>query len=136
METVRSQIVIPADTSKLSDLRAQLFEICDENAVPPQTSRRLVLAIDEALANIIEHGSLTPKDSITIDMEIGEDEIVASLRDCGVAFDPTPVVGTPDNSQFPRRGFGLYLIQLIVDSIEYSRTPSGENLLVLTKVIE
>jgi anti-sigma regulatory factor (Ser/Thr protein kinase) len=136
METVRNQILVPADTSKLSALRAQLFELCDESGVPAQTTRRLVLAIDEALANVIEHGALSPQESIRIDMEIGSDEIVATLRDRGVPFDPSPIVSTPDNSRFPRRGFGLYLIQLIVDCIEYRRTDDGENLLILTKRIE
>ena len=37
---------------------------------------------------------------------------------------------------YPRRGFGLYLIHMIVDSIAYERTSDGRNLLTLTMMLE
>jgi len=39
----------------------------------------------------------------------------------------------PPALRFPQRGFGLHLIRLVIDKIDYERTPEGENVLVLTK---
>lgn len=139
METLEKEILVPADTSRLSELRAHLFRLCEESSIPSQTTRRMVLAIDEALANVIEHG-LHDNDgkqpTVTVSLEMDEEKIVTIIRDHGKPFDPTNYEGNPDYRTYPKRGFGLYLIHLVVDDIEYRRGGSGENVLVLTKFIE
>jgi anti-sigma regulatory factor (Ser/Thr protein kinase) len=129
----RNKIMVPVDTSKLYELREQLYQLCKENKVPPQTARRIVLAIDEALSNVMEHGNLRTEEGIEVSIEFQPNRIVATMRDRGIPFDPTPLNGGPDRRAFPRRGFGLYLIHLIVDRIEYQRTNCGQNILTLTK---
>ena len=136
MEEMRHDIQVPADMSKLCELRDLLGRICEEHEVPPKTIRRMVLAIDEALSNVIEHASI--KDSakpIELSLEINEDRIVAEIRDRGIPFDPVPFE-KPNRKSYPRRGFGLYLIHMIVDRIDYERTSDGHNVLTLTKSIE
>ena len=135
-ETVRTEILVPPDTSELSELRASVYQFCEDHDISAQTTSRMVLAIDEALANVIEHGSIPRECPIAIAMETDGACITTQLRDRGVPFDPTPVVDTPNNQRFPRRGFGLYLMHLIVDSMEYTRTEDGENILTLTKKID
>ena len=133
MGAVRKQLVVPVDTSKLYELREQLYQLCEENKVPAQTARRIVLAIDETLSNIMEHGNLACEEGIEVSLEFEPDRIVAKVRDRGIPFDPTPRWGGPERGHFPRRGFGLYLIHLIVDQVEYQRTTCGQNILTLTK---
>lgn len=136
-QLVRHKIVVPAETDKLSELRDHLSRLCEDNAVPPKVTRRMVLAIDEALANIIEHGQLPADDgAIELVLEMTESHVVAEITDRGIPFDPCPRGSEPDRRHYPRRGFGLYLIHMIVDSIEYRRTPSGCNVLTLTKTID
>ena len=135
-QTVRSDILVSPDTAQLSELRASVYRFCEVHKIPSQTTSRMVLAIDEALANVIEHGVTGEEHPILVSMETDGERIIARLRDRGVPFDPTPVVDSPDNRRFPRRGFGLYLMHLIVDSMEYIRTEDGENILTLTKTID
>jgi anti-sigma regulatory factor (Ser/Thr protein kinase) len=134
METVVHDILVPADKGKLHELRESLSQICDAQGVPPKTARRMILAIDEALTNIIEHAGLHETDTrIDMTMELGDNRIVAEIIDRGMPFDPSVESREPNRKGYPRRGFGLYLIHLIVDSIEYERRPTGENVLTMTK---
>jgi len=137
MEIVRHKILIPAETAKLSELRQYLSDLCAEENIPAKTTRRMVLAIDEALANVIEHACLKENNKeIELSLEIGDDKIVAEICDRGIPFDPSPHSEGPDRRSYPRRGFGLYLIHMIVDRITYERTSDGQNVLTLTKRIE
>ena len=95
----------------------------------------MVLAIDEALTNIIVHGKIKKDDQIDLTVEIDDDQIVAEFQDSGVPFDPSLDRGTPDPKSFPHRGFGLYLIHLIVDEVEYERTEDGRNVLKMFKTL-
>ena len=98
----------------------------------------MVLAIDEAVTNIIVHGDVSPHpdDTVSLNVEIEEDHIVAELQDRGAPFDPSIDRGGPDPKSFPRRGFGLYLIHLIADDLEYERTDDGRNIFRILKTIE
>jgi serine/threonine-protein kinase RsbW len=135
MEIVRHKIRVPADMSKLCNLRDQVSQLCAEQEVPSKTTRRMVLAIDEALSNIIEHAYLKDK-AIDLSVEITDDKVMAEIVDRGIAFDPSPYDASPDCRSYPRRGFGLYLIHMIVDRIEYERTNDGRNVLTLTKIFD
>lgn len=136
MEGTRHKILVPADASRLCELRERLCILCEGERVPDQTTRLMVLAIDEALSNVIEHANLKEQNpGIELSLEIGTDKIVAEIHDRGPPFDPTQPRQEPDRFSLPRRGFGLYLIHKIVDEIEYERTGDGQNILTLTKTI-
>ena len=127
MEVVQEKIVIRPDRSRLADVRQVVRKICLENGVEPRTTQRLVLAMDEAISNIMEHSQSDQDDMIQICLEINENEIVSEIKDQGIPFDPCQYVkvvrpkGTENNKPF-KRGFGLYLIHLITDEIAYCRT--------------
>jgi anti-sigma regulatory factor (Ser/Thr protein kinase) len=134
MEAVRHQITIKADAAQLSGMRQQVFELCTADDVPTHEARLMVLAIDEAISNVIEHADLDQDNRfVELSIEIDEQRIVAEILDRGKSFDPTPRRAEPVPGQYPKRGFGLYLIHKIVDSMEYARTDDGRNLLRLTK---
>ncbi len=136
-QTARHRLLIPAQAAKLSELREAIFCILDQYSLPAKLTRRMVLAIDEAVANIIEHGKLPNTDgTVEVAVDVLEDRIVAEIVDNGVPFDPSLRGEHPEQKGYPRRGFGLYLIHMIADSIEYERTPEGRNVLTLTKLLE
>jgi serine/threonine-protein kinase RsbW len=133
METTRNRIIVPARTEQLVELRRDLHELATEHDVPAQVTRRIVLAIDEVVSNIMEHGSSKGDATIEVILDFDEDAITATIIDEGIPFDPRQKGKDPRKREFPKRGFGLYLIHLIVDNIEYERSPSGKNVLTLTK---
>jgi len=136
VEVLHLKITVPPDAARLCSLREHVYRLCEVEGVPAQTTRLMVVAIDEAVSNIIEHANLgTTKNEIELSLEIGDNKIVATICDHGKPFDPRHSRKEPDRASFPRRGFGLYLIHKIVDYLEYERTSEGQNKLTLTKSI-
>jgi serine/threonine-protein kinase RsbW len=135
MEITQHKIQIPVRTSHLAGLRRQVETICERHNIPGLTTRRMVLAIDEALTNIIVHGKMPPDGQVHLCVEIDDDQIIAEFQDQGVPFDPSLDRGGPDPKSFPHRGFGLYLIHLIADEVEYERTADGRNVLKMFKTL-
>jgi len=80
MEAVRHKILIPADTSKLCELREALFRLSEEHGVPPKAMRRMVLAIDEALANVIEQQQQDAVELVPPDLFPGEQPVFRRQR--------------------------------------------------------
>ncbi len=135
--TLREDFKIHAEASKLFEFRERLYRICTDEGIPPQPARLMVLAVDEAISNIIEHAKLPENDNkIGVSVEIDEHQLVVRISDRGKPFDPRPIRREPDGCAYPRRGFGLYLIQKIVNQIDYERTSDGSNMLKLTKSID
>ena len=164
METIAPRICFPARTQCLELIRSFCREILEGHSCQPPVYRKLILAIDEAVANVIEHAyasegmAATPTIELSIDVQ--PDRVVARILDRGRPFDPRGVDVSAKTRQlaearanharhggnlpegnstprpavrFPTRGFGLHLIRLIIDEIDYQRTPDGENVLILTK---
>jgi anti-sigma regulatory factor (Ser/Thr protein kinase) len=157
MESASPTIKVPAKTQCLEKIRSFCQSALEGHTRDRRLRRRLVLAIDEAAANVIEHAYRGPDKqgipTIEITLDIRSDRIVVRIADRGVPFDPKAIASLPvpeideydirgldilpgrrrSSSHFPRHGYGLQIIRRIMDGIEYERTPDGENLLTLTK---
>ncbi len=101
----------------------------------------IVLAMDEAVANIIEHayeGSLLPVEEqiLIINIENKKEEIRFILSDFGHQYDPT---GVPDvdleshYAQAKQDGLGIYMIRQLMDEISYAYEKEKGNMLTLIK---
>ena len=97
----------------------------------------LVLAVDEAVSNCVEHGLRGNEGEIEVRVEPQSDALRVIVRDDAVLFDPTRV--TPahlDLSPLDRArpgGFGLELMHRLVDGVDYRVTGDGQNELSLLK---
>ncbi|MFQ5613704.1 MAG: ATP-binding protein [Anaerolineae bacterium] len=85
----------------------------------------LKMAVAEACTNAIEHGNNSDANlAVVVKMTIYEDRLCVRVRDSGQAPIPTP---PPKRSHRPdNRGWGLYLIEQLVDKVEISTAP-GRN---------
>ncbi len=162
MENSAARICVPAQGQCLERIRTFSEEILKSHTADSKLRRNLVLAIDEAAANIIDHAYPEHTNSsasfIDLSIEFGLDRIVIQILDQGIPFNPVPNTSAPlisedqeaaeaasteakgtmtpilgSTSRRQKGGFGLRLIRNIVDRVEYRRTPFGENLLILTK---
>src|SRR5215468_2390819 len=92
MEAVSPRICIPARSHCLQEIRSFCREILEGRALDRQLHRRLVLAIDEAVANVIEHAYLENQggDSsvVELSLELHAERIVVRIVDHGIPFDP------------------------------------------------
>lgn len=130
------QLTRAAEFESLGILRDFIAQACRESGIPDQASFELQLCMDEACTNIIEHGyaGMNPG-SIIFEMEITQDAAAMFITDFGYAFEPQPVQ-RPDLAGAlegePVRGFGLFFIYSIMDSVDY-RTGELGNTLILKK---
>jgi len=97
----------------------------------------LVLAVDEVVSNIVMHGGAPDARRIEIRVLRGPDQVLVQIRDEGIPFDPTrPDEQHLDQSPLERDrpgGFGLNLLNRLVDRVDYRFTEDGRNELALVK---
>lgn len=96
----------------------------------------VVLAVDEALTNVIVHGYQDAAGMIEIEVASGQDVLVIRLRDWAPSFDPTSVPAPDLNAPLSRRipgGLGVYMMRRLTDEMHYRTTPEGKNELTLVR---
>lgn len=107
----------------------------EKNNVPQALVVRLMVAFDEVISNIRNHGGVhgrTPR----IDVQIGitDRSVEAEIRDDGKAFDPLELQ-MPDTSlsieQRDIGGLGIHLVRELMDDVRHERR-DGINLLRLS----
>lgn len=103
--------------------------------LPDAPARRLQLAVDETVANAIEHGLDNAAQSwIVVRAASGVGRLSVTVRYRGRRFDPTaaPAVSPADAlRQRAEHGYGLHLIRRLVDDVAY-RWDRGANEVSLT----
>ncbi|MEM7330707.1 MAG: ATP-binding protein [Chloroflexota bacterium] len=94
------------------------------------------LAVHETCTNIVDH-AYSAKDTGDINLIFSVIpsplQLVVDVEDKGNAFDPT-LVEEPNPEQLQVRGYGLYLIQKLMDKTDYS-SAGGVNKWRLTKFL-
>ena len=131
---------LPAKTWRLGKLREFCLGILRPHDFEAKICHQVILAIDEAAANIIEHAFPSKNyegGTFQLQIEVGEETIKVEFRDFGLAFNPPLLSPSEINKiKFTKRGYGLKLIQKIMDEVTYERTDQGENILTLVKCIK
>jgi serine/threonine-protein kinase RsbW len=134
---VRRQKEYDGDLRQLASMRAFLSDACHERwqAKPAEEDRlhRLALALTEAASNIILHSHRgQPHRSITLTVEVDDDEVCVTLLHAGEPFDPrSEVAPVFDGSR--ENGFGLYLIRKCVDEVRYGKDEQGRSVIHLVQ---
>ena len=107
--------------------------------IPPTLHHKIILALEEALVNIIDYGY--PNQKGTIDIECShtplKNGIIIKIEDEGVPFNPAsmevfPIQAHQKDEDYKVGGMGIYLYKNIMDEINYSYI-NNKNCLILTK---
>jgi sigma-B regulation protein RsbU (phosphoserine phosphatase) len=100
---------------------------------------RLRLAVEEAVANAIEHAYLKGREgNVEVKMMTDGHLLKVQIIDSGVAFDPTTVAKADTTLSAKERrlgGLGVLLVRELMDSINYERI-DNQNVLTLSKKID
>jgi anti-sigma regulatory factor (Ser/Thr protein kinase) len=125
---VRQQREYDGDLRQLGSMRAFLREVCQESRqaepVDENLIVRLALALTEAASNIILHGFEGQPQSITLTVEVDNDQVRVTLKYPGTPFDPQSAAAPAfDGSR--EGGFGLYLIGKCVDEMHHGQDDQG-----------
>ena len=131
-----STIRVPADVKNLAEIRRIVHASAESLMVEPDVIAEVILAVDEAAANIIVHGYQGQPGFIEIVVERQGDSLVVHLYDQAPPFDPTQVP-PPDLTlpleERPVGKLGVFLIYQFMDDVIYSTSPQGGNHLMLMK---
>ncbi len=125
---------VPNSTVHLAAVREIVVELVERSRYPVKMDASVItLAVDEAMANIMEHAYQDDLDgSMEIELELTADgeRFVVILRDQGKPFDPGSVEA-PDLKQHVhegrKHGLGLYLMRSVMDEVSYTFVEGGGN---------
>jgi anti-sigma regulatory factor (Ser/Thr protein kinase) len=90
-----------------------------EHGLEPDEQFRFTFAVNEAVANAIEHGEASPEGHILIRTSVSGDALCFEVHDWG-SFSPNLSEADP----MPERGRGLALMASMVDEVDVK--PSGD----------
>lgn len=131
MENVQT-IELMSRVEELSRLRRELRILLERAELNELACDDMVLAVDEAVTNAIEHGYGNETGRIEVEVENLPNRIRVAVRDFAAPFDPT-TVPEPELPPTTIGGLGLHVMQSSVDKLEYKVGASGGNILLLTK---
>lgn len=109
------QLSLPATPALLGETRRTLRGYMVAMGVDREVVADVVLAVDEACANVIRHAAATPEESYQLRAELTARSIVVSIADHGPGFDPEAVVDPPLEAV---AGRGLQIIEQLMSSVE------------------
>ncbi|HKK82116.1 MAG TPA: ATP-binding protein [Prolixibacteraceae bacterium] len=135
---MQKHINIKNNIEQLPLLAEQIEKLGDEWQLDMLITTNLNLVLEEAISNIIFYAYNDDKEhEIDIKAKKSENVIIIVITDYGKPFDPTKKE-TPDISLSAEErqigGLGIFLIQKIMNSVEYKREDK-KNILTLTKLI-
>jgi serine/threonine-protein kinase RsbW len=121
---VKLDATLPADVNAISPIIANIMAIIKEMGCAAGREFEIELALNEALANAVEHGSARDASKqvqccVACDHARG---MLIIVRDPGPGFDPSsipsPVVG---RNIFSTGGRGIYLINQLMDEVRFEK---------------
>jgi len=127
-----------AAVTDLSSMRRYLEETAAAMDVPDEDLGDMVLAVNEAVSNILRHGYRGRPGNVEMQVSRDDSALVVILRDEAPLYDPTqrPV---PDTSvPLARRqfgGMGVHMMREFVDKLHYRVSAQGRNELELVKML-
>ena len=139
-------LAVPGTVDHLSRIRAFVTDNARQAGFSESDVDEVVLALDEAVANIVEHayeGSSLPvrERKIRLDIACDAGEFRVRLQDRGTPYDPTlareitPEESAAKGERGDDGGWGLYLMRRFMDSISYSHSPETGNTLEMVRRI-
>ena len=121
-----------ASSEVLSPFRKELRQILNQAGWEKKTTEEILLAVDEALTNIIRHAYQGKSGKMTVSVLASDDKIEIVLEDWGEKFDPTQVP-SPELPRHRPGGLGIHFIRTIMDQVIYEGHKVDGNRLRLIK---
>ncbi len=131
---------ITADPEDLPRVREALGAVLDQVGFDPAEAGKIVLAIDEALANVIKHGyggSCEEPIDIRISSieEGGRSGIRVSIRDFGQQVEPSTISGR-DLEDVRPGGLGVHIMRSVMDEVAYDHADPEGMRVTMTKWVK
>jgi serine/threonine-protein kinase RsbW len=125
--TLRSEMAEGAELTKW------VLGVCSKYSLPDEVAFALQLCLDEAVANIIEHGKTHGRGATEISVSIAREDkgIVMKVVDDSDEFDPTQFEPLPSSRSLAEPavgGLGIHLMRKFATALRYQRTDRRNHL--------
>ena len=137
-ESGRLELELNSDPGVLPDAREAMGQWCRRHAWTDDLISEIVLALDEALTNVIRHGyggsagqRIIVKAATICDLQAGEG-VEISIRDFGKQVALESICGRDLDRPRPG-GLGVHIIRAMMDVAEYSHAEGGGIRLIMRK---
>ncbi|PWB68878.1 hypothetical protein C3F09_10865, partial [candidate division GN15 bacterium] len=126
-----------AEEKYLDSIRRVVKESCSTAGMSTKDTSAVLLAIEEGATNIIRHAYLYEKGTLRLRIVIYRKLLAFSLFDTGRSFEPQgngklDLERLVDSGR--KGGLGFYMIQKIMDSVEYLSSPEFNELRMIKRI--
>jgi len=129
------EITVASHPRWLRLVRRVVAEYADLTGLDAQSTRELMLAVDEASANVIKHSYQGDSGQrLTVTARSVEDGVEVEIQDNGAPFNPIdqPI---PPPDELRVGGRGMFLMQSVMDEVDYERR-DGKNCVRMRKRVK
>jgi serine/threonine-protein kinase RsbW len=129
-------LLVNASTEKIAEVRHFVGDFACTYGFSQEDVHDIMLAVDEAFTNVVKHAyKFDDNKKVTITIETGPSEFVIRLADKGMPFDLSSYKEPNIEERImlrKRGGVGVYLINKLMDRVEY-RKIGAENEILMSK---
>jgi serine/threonine-protein kinase RsbW len=135
----RFKLRIPSMTDNLQLIRDFVIKIAAKTGLSEENQEQVALAVDEACTNVIKHAhKFNAKRPIDILIQTDASKLKITISDQGSGFDPSSLI-KPDLKKFTKEsrhgGLGIYLMQTLMDEVDYTFNPGAKNQVQMVKYL-
>jgi sigma-B regulation protein RsbU (phosphoserine phosphatase) len=121
----RMNLVIKSDFQEIGRVNKELARFADKNNLPDDITRKLSIAIDDLVNNIISYSMEEGVDhSIEINCFYSQNRLMLEVIDSGKPFNPFESLQADTTSSIEQReigGLGRLLVKELMDDVDYER---------------
>lgn len=130
--TKKAVLGLPASMDRLTEITGFIEHTLSSNDIDVSDSYAVSLAADEICTNVISYSNAQ---RITVAIEILPDEIIVTIADDGVPFDPLTVAPPDIDAALEERepgGLGIHLMRKCMADVSYEYQ-NGKNILRMVR---
>ncbi len=139
MDNEAERVFYDVTLGDLGQIRRYVRDTAVTHACEPAVIDELIVAVNEAVSNIIRHGYQNEPGEVKVTIICSRDVVKVILLDNAPGFDPT-TVPSPDTTlpleKRPFGGMGVHLMRDFCDEMSYRNDLRGGNELTLLKWID
>ncbi len=126
----RQEREMRADVEMLAQVRSEMVELIAPLGFSEASLFDIKVALGEALANAVRHGSLGVESDVEITLEAYDDRVVIAIRDFGCGFGG---VHTSSGDLYASSGRGILFMRALMDHVDFSPGVDGGTVVTLVK---
>lgn len=131
---VKGRLLVGHRREEIDEAQVRVLEILDRRGYDRAARFAVRVAVEEALANAIQHGNRSdPTKSVRLDYVVADDSVIIDVQDEGRGFDPdaVPDPTRQENLDIPS-GRGIMLMRAYMTDVRF-HPPGNRVRMVLRK---